>query len=280
MDFLTKLKTSWNKNNSLLCIGLDPDMTKLPSHLREGEAPYFTFNRAIIDATAEVACAYKPNSAFYEARGSAGIQELQLTCAYIQEKYPDIPIILDFKRGDIGNTNKQYAAFAFEYLGVDAITVQPYQGQEASQSFLDYKEKGIIILCKTSNSGSGEFQDLEIDGKKLYAHVAERVKNNWNSNGNCLLVVGATYPSELADIRSIIGDEMVILVPGLGAQGGDTEATLKAGLNSVGDGLIIHTSRAVLYASDGEDFAEAAGQAALRVRNEINTHRQHKGASQ
>ena len=279
MDFINKLKASWDKNNSLLCVGLDPDMAMLPAHLGDSDAPYFTFNKAIIDATADLVCAYKPNSAFYEASGAAGIQELQLTCAYIQEKYPDIPIILDFKRGDIGNTNKQYATFAFEYLGADAITIQPYQGREALQPFLDYKEKGIIVLCKMSNAGSGEFQDLEIDSKKLYAHVAEQVKNDWNSDGNCLLVVGATHPSELAEVRSIVGDDMVLLVPGLGAQGGDAEATLKAGLNANGDGLIINSSRAILYASDGEDFAEAAAKAALKARDEINTYRQQRGAS-
>jgi orotidine-5'-phosphate decarboxylase len=274
MDFINKLKASWSKNNSLLCIGLDPDMSQLPAHLRDSDTPYFTFNKAIIDATAGLVCAYKPNSAFYEAHGATGIQELHLTCAYIKETYPDIPIILDFKRGDIGNTNKQYAAFAFDYLGADAVTVQPWPGREGLQSFLDRKDKGIIVWCKASNSGSGEFQDLEINNnRKLYLQVAENVKNEWNSNGNCLLVVGATYPQELADIRSLVGDEMVFLVPGVGAQGADIGAMVKAGMSTDGNGIIVSTSRAVLYASNGQDFAEAAARHATELRDEINNFR-------
>jgi orotidine-5'-phosphate decarboxylase len=273
MDFINKLQASWNKNNSLVCIGLDPDMTQLPTHLRDSDAPYFTFNKAIIDATAELVCAYKPNSAFYEARGATGIQELQLTCAYIHEKYPLVPVILDCKRGDIGSTNSQYATFAFDYLGVDAITIQPYQGQEAVQPFLDYDQKGIILLCKTSNVGAGEFQDMEVNGKKLYIHVAEHVKNTWNNNGNCLLVVGATYPDELAEVRKLVGDEMALLVPGFGMQGGDVEAILKSGLNASGTGLIISSSRSIIFASSGEDFAEAARQKVVSLRDEINKYR-------
>lgn len=273
MDFTTKLQTNWSKNNSLVCVGLDPDMAKLPASLKDSEAPYFTFNKEIIDATADLVCAYKPNSAFYEARGAAGIQELQLTCAYIQEKYPLIPIILDFKRGDIGNTNSQYANFAFNYLGVDAITIQPYQGREALKSFLDYKDKGIIVLCKMSNPGSEEFQDLVINDKKLYLHVAEQVKNNWNENNNCLLVVGATYPKELAEVRAVVGDGMTLLVPGLGAQGADAEATIKAGVNSFGNGLIVNSSRSIIFASSGKDFAELARQSTLALRDLINKFR-------
>jgi orotidine-5'-phosphate decarboxylase len=230
------------------------------------------FNKAVIDATADLVCAFKPNSAFYEARGAAGIGELKQTCDYIRQHYPAIPIILDFKRGDIGNTNEHYAAFAFDYLGVDAVTVQPYQGQAAVQSFLNRKDKGIIVLCKTSNEGSGEFQDLETDGGKLYLKVAEQVAQSWNVSGNCLLVVGATYPQELADVRKIVGD-LTLLVPGVGAQGGDVEATLKAGLNADGRGLIINSARAILYASNGDDFAEAARQAATATRDEINQYR-------
>src|SRR5665213_1695672 len=205
MDFKTKLSAAWTKNDSLLCVGLDPDIDKLPEHLRQAETPYFDFNREVIDATADLVCAYKPNSAFYEARGAAGVEELKKTCAYIQEKYPHIPIILDFKRGDIGNTNNHYAAFAFDYLGADAITV----------------------LCRMSNEGAGEFQDLEVNGRKLYFQVAENVAKEWNVNGNCLLVVGATFPAELSEIRQLVGDEMIFLVPGVGAQGGDVEATVK-----------------------------------------------------
>ena len=273
MTFLEKLDEAVNKNNSLLCLGLDPDMDKLPTGFDNAVAPYFEFNKSIIDATADLVCAYKPNTAFYEARGVAGIEELKHTCDYIHQQYPHIPIILDFKRGDIGNTNEQYAKFAFEYLGADAVTVHPWSGREGMQAFLDYKDKGIIIWCKGSNPGSGEFQDLEVNDKKLYMQVAENVANDWNANNNCLLVVGATYPQELAEVRTIVGDEMVILLPGVGAQGGDTAAAVKAGLNSRGRGLIVSTSRAVLYASGSDDFAKVAQGAALQLRDEINNYR-------
>jgi orotidine-5'-phosphate decarboxylase len=218
-------------------------------------------------------CAYKPNSAFYESYGADGIDQLRLSCAYIQEKYPNIPIVLDFKRGDIGNTNQHYAKFAFEYLGVDAITVQPYLGKEAMQAFLDYKDKGLFILCRTSNSGSGEFQDLQIGDKKLYQVVAEHVAKEWNDNLNCHLVLGATYPRELADIRSRVGDEVVFLVPGIGAQGGDMQATLSAGLNSKKAGLLISSSREILYASNEDNFAEAARIKAQDTYERINSFR-------
>lgn len=274
MTFLDKLAAVWEKNNSLLCVGLDPDMAKLPLNLRGEPAPCFIFNKAIIDATADLVCAYKPNSAFYEARGAAGIEELQLTCSYIAEQYPDIPIILDFKRGDIGNTNNHYAAFAFDYLGADAVTVQSWQGREAIQPFLDWKDKGIIVWCKASNSGSGEFQDLELaNGQKLYLKIAENVRGDWNTNGNCLLVVGATYPQELAEVRAIVGDDMALLVPGLGAQGGDIEATLKAGLNRHGTGLIINSSRDILYGSSTEDYANVARAKAIQTQDLINSYR-------
>jgi orotidine-5'-phosphate decarboxylase len=272
MTFLEKLEAAVAKNNSLLCVGLDPDMDKMPVPLRDGESPYFLFNKAIIDATADLVCAFKPNSAFYEALGSNGIEELKLTCDYINQTYPDIPIILDFKRADIGNTNQKYAEFAFEYLGVDAITVQPYFGQDAVQPFLDYKDKGIIIMCKNSNPGSGEFQDLEVDGKKLYLQVAKNVATKWNANGNCLLVVGATFPDELKEVRQVVGD-MTLLVPGIGAQGGDVEKTVKAGLNSQGKGMIINSSRGILYASSGEDYADFARAKAIETQDEINKYR-------
>ncbi|MEK7600160.1 MAG: orotidine-5'-phosphate decarboxylase [Patescibacteria group bacterium] len=273
MDFKLKLSALVAKNNSLLCVGLDPDITKLPEALSGSETPYFSFNKAIIDATADLVCAFKPNSAFYEARGAGGIEELKQTCMYLQQRYPEIPIILDFKRGDIGNTNNNYADFAFDYLGVDAVTIQPYQGQAAVQSFLDYKDKGIIILCRTSNTGAGEFQDLEVGGRKLYMTVADNVVNNWNANDNCLLVVGATAPEELAEIRQLVGDDMTFLVPGIGAQGGDVEATVKAGRNASGTGMIINSSRAILYADSSENFADVARQKAQAVKDEINKYR-------
>jgi orotidine-5'-phosphate decarboxylase len=273
MNFLEKLDAAVTKNDSLLCVGLDPNLDKLPAHLKDSDTPFFDFAKEIIDATAGLVCAFKPNSAFYEARGAEGISELKATCDYILQNYPDIPIILDYKRGDIDTTNNHYTTFAFEYLQVDAVTIQPYQGKQAFQPFLDRKDKGIIILCRMSNEGSGEFQDMLVDGKKLYVHVAEHVRDEWNENGNCQLVVGATYPKELAEIRELVGDEMVFLVPGVGAQGGDTEATLKAGLNSKGRGLIINSSRGIIYASGGEDFADAARAKATETRDEINKYR-------
>ena len=273
MDFKTKLAAAWAKNNSLLCVGLDPNIDKLPENLMSSKTPFFDFGKAIIDATADLVCAFKPNSAFYEARGAAGIEELKATCDYIRSKHPDTPVILDFKRGDIDSTNSHYTAFAFDYLQVDAVTVQPYEGRQAFQPFLDRKDKGIIVLCRMSNPGSGEFQDLAVDGRKLYLQVAENVVKQWNANGNCLLVVGATQPKELAEVRALVGNDMTLLVPGFGAQGGNAEATVRAGVTSDGTGLIINSSRAILYASDGDDFAQAAQAAAQAARDEINTYR-------
>jgi orotidine-5'-phosphate decarboxylase len=273
MDFTTKLATSVRDHNSLLCVGPDADITRLPAHLRDHPNPQFEFNKAIIDATAEFVCAFKPNAAFFEATGAHGIEQLHQTCHYILEKYPHIPIILDAKRADIGNTNAGYTTFAFEYLKADAVTVHPYMGHEGLQVFLDYADKGIIVLCRTSNPGSGEFQDLVIGGKPLYQHVAATVRDSWNQNGNCLLVVGATYPKELAEVRSIVGNKMTILVPGVGAQGGSIADSLKTGLTPDKDGLIISTSRAVIFASSGEDFADAARREARQLRDTINSYR-------
>lgn len=273
MDFNTKLANLIQTNNSLLCIGLDPDLDKLPTTLSGSADPFFDFNQAIVDATADLVCAYKPNSAFYEALGPNGVQSLKNTVDYIKHKYPQIPIILDFKRGDIGNTNQKYSQFAFDFLGVDAITIQPYQGQEAVQTYLEYKDKGVFVLCRTSNSGAGEFQDLEVSGSKLYEVVAKNVANSWNSYGNCGLVVGATNPDELANVRNIVGDVMTILVPGIGAQGGDLEATIKAGKNSTGGGMIINSARDIIYASPAEDFADAARHRAKLTVEDINRYR-------
>ncbi len=276
MDFKRKLAASWVKNNSLLSVGLDPNMDMLPAHLRGDKTPFFTFNKTIIDAVADLVCAFKPNSAFYEARGANGIAELKQTCDYIQDKYPKIPIILDFKRGDIGNTNDHYNKFAFDYLQVDAVTVQPYQGRQAVQPFLDRKDKGIMVLCRTSNPGSEEFQDLQVAGHKLYLQVAQNVVDYWNANNNCQLVVGATDPQAMAEIRELAGDEMVFLVPGLGAQGGEPGPTVKAGLNKAGTGLIINSSREIIYSSDGQDFAMAARAKAQESRDAINKYREQE----
>jgi orotidine-5'-phosphate decarboxylase len=269
MTFLEKLEARVASANSLLCVGLDPDASKLPAKFTGSLIDYADFSKAIVDATAEFVCAFKPNSAFFEARGAGGIEELRQVCDYAASKYPDIPIILDFKRADIGNTNDNYVKFAFDYLGADAVTIQPYLGREAVQPFLDQKDKGVIVLCRTSNAGASEFQDALVEGQPLYKLVASNVVRDWNENNNCLLVVGATYPDELAEIRAEVGDDMWFLVPGIGAQGGDIEATLKAG----GDKLILNSGRSVLYASSADDFAEAAADVARKTRDEINQYR-------
>lgn len=272
MTFLEKLTAIQDKNNSLLCIGLDPVLTKIPKHLQEDTHPFFNFNKAIVDATHEIVCAYKPNSAFYEARGDRGVAELKATCDYIRIMYPEIPIILDIKRGDIGSTNDGYVEYAFDYLQVDAVTLHPYLGKESLQPFFKRADKGLIFLCRTSNPGSGEFQNLEVSGQPLYQHVAQQVSAEWNTNNNCMLVVGATYPEELKRVREIVG-EMVLLVPGIGAQGGEVEATVKAGRNSQNKGMIISSSRAILFADHGKDFAQKAADVAQATRDEINSYR-------
>lgn len=254
MTFLQKLKKAVAANNSLLCVGLDPQ-----------SKPLFSFCKEIVDQTYDLVSAYKPNSAFYESYGADGIKELKKLCEYIQKKYPQIPIILDAKRADIGNTNNGYVSYAFDYLKVDAITVHPYLGKDALKPFLDRKDKGIIVLCRTSNEGAGEYQDLVIKGKKLYMHVAKEVARSWNKNNNCLLVVGATYPKEMKLIRDVVGD-ITFLVPGIGAQGGDIEKSVKAGKNSKGGGMIISASRSVLNAKNPR-------KEAMKLRDEINKYR-------
>ncbi len=279
LTFLEKLTARWQQNH-FVCVGLDVDYEQLPAIVKEQrtiEEAIFIFNRAIIDATANLVCAYKPNSAFYERYGEAGLRALSRTISYSQENFPHIPIILDAKRADIGSTNIGYVLSAFDQLGVDAITVHPYLGKEALAPFLERKDKGIIVLAKTSNLGSSEFQDLLVGEAQvpLYQVVARNVAQSWNSNGNCGLVVGATYPVELRRVREIIGD-MPLLIPGIGAQGGDVAATVAAGQDSRGWGMIINSSRGIIYASRGDDFAQMAYLATVRLRDEINAHRGDK----
>lgn len=245
MNFQDKLDNIVKKNNSLVCVGLD-----------QGE---FEFNKKIIDETHDLVCAYKPNFAFYEALGTKGWENLKKTVEYLREKCPEVVTIADAKRADIGNTNNGYTTAVFDELKFDAVTINPYFGKEAVQPFLDRKDKGIIILCKTSNPGSGEFQDL------IWEKVATNVTKNWNKNNNCLLVAGATYPEELAKIRKIVG-EMTLLVPGIGAQGGDVEKTVKAGLNSKQAGMIINSSRGIIFSDNPRTEAQ-------KLRDEINKYR-------
>lgn len=271
MSFGDALNQAIDQNNSLACIGLDSDHRKLPAHLKDQPQAQLEFNKAIIDATGDLVCSFKANSAFYEALGADGLEQLRQTTEYLHQKFPGVPMILDAKRADIGNTNNGYIEYAFEYLGVDAITLHPYLGGEALQPFLDVKGKGMIVLCRTSNPGAAEFQDLLVDGKPVYQHVAQTVKT-WNKNNNCSLVVGATYPEEMKIIRELVGDDMVFLVPGIGAQGGDLKAVMQAGI--AGDrGLIIHSARQIIFASGGKDFAEVARVEATTLRDEINKYR-------
>ena len=274
--FLAMLEQRWQQGN-FVCVGLDSEYSRLPATVRNArshEGALFTFGRAIVDATHDLVCAYKPNSAFYEAQGDEGLHALTKIVHYIKDTYPAIPVILDAKRADIGSTNQGYVASAFDLLGVDAITVHPYLGKEALAPFLERKEKGIIVLVKTSNPGSGEFQDLSVGEAQepLYQVIARNVARYWNTNGNCAVVVGATYPAELQRVRSLVGD-LPILIPGIGAQGGDVAATVRAGKDSRGWGIIVNSSRSIIYASNEQDFAQAARKATIELNAEINEHR-------
>ena len=264
--FHSQLAAASAAAESLVCVGLDPEVERFPAHLRARPNAILAFNRAIIDATADLVCAYKPQIAHYAAVGAE--EQLQDTLRYIRERAPGVPIILDAKRGDIGSTAEKYAREAFERYGADAVTINPYLGRDSAEPFLQYADKGIVILCRTSNAGSGEFQNLQVGDRKLYQIVAERVAGEWNSRGNCLLVVGATYPGELADIRARTG-EMTFLVPGVGAQGGDVDEAVRNGRAKQGAGLVINSSRGILYAGSGEDFAAAARRATLDLRADI-----------
>jgi len=275
MNFQSKISEISTENNSLLCIGLDSDINKLPFHIKGTDNPQYNFNKAIIEATHDLVCAYKPNSAFYEAQGEEGIRQLKQTVYFVKENYPKIPVILDAKRADIGNTNEGYVKFAFDHLGADAITLHPYLGKDALKPFLERRDKGLFILCRTSNSGAGEFQDLEIDGKPLYQVIAAKVAKDWNYNGNCGLVVGATYPKELDIVRHIVGN-IPILIPGIGAQGGDLEKTVQAGVDKTGLNALINSSRGIIFASTGVNFAEKAREEALKLKNLINKQRRSK----
>jgi orotidine-5'-phosphate decarboxylase len=268
--FIDQLKRAWQSSDSLVCVGLDPEIERFPPHIAEHASPVFQFNKAIIDATADLVCAYKPQFAHYAAYEAE--DQLERTIEYIHRSYPGVPVILDSKRGDVGNTAERYAIEAFERYGADAVTVNPYLGGDALEPFLKHADKGVIILCRTSNPGAGDVQDLEIGGRRLYHIIAELAARRWNARGNCLLVVGATYPRELAEVRRIVGD-MPFLVPGVGAQGGDVALAVQNGQTATGTGLIISSSRGILYASSGEDFASAARRATLALRDQINLSR-------
>ncbi len=268
MRFVEKLLNVARKNDSLVCVGLDTDLDKIPKHLFQNDDPLFAFNRSIIESTSDLVCAYKPNMAFYETHGSKGWDALKRTCEYIPG---DIPVIIDAKRGDISNTARMYAKAIFETLGGDAVTVNAYMGRDALLPFLEYEDKCSFVLCLTSNKGARDFQLSQVDGKPLYEMVAEKVLS-WNEKGNCGLVVGATYPEQLRRIREI-APLLPILIPGVGAQSGDLESTVKFGTDEKGELAIINSSRAILYASSEKDFAEAARTETAKLRDAINRHR-------
>lgn len=267
MNFVQRLERAWAAADSLLCVGLDPDPARLPKHLAGASHPLFEFGRGIVDATADLVCAFKPQIAYYAAARAE--DQLEMTIAHIRKHHPGIAVILDAKRGDIGSTAEMYAREAFGRYQADAVTVNPYLGFDALAPFLAHADKGVIVLCRTSNPGARDVQDLDSRGRKLYQIIAEKAARDWNANGNVLLVVGATFPGELLHIRAIAGD-MPILVPGVGAQGGDVAAVVANGATANGTGLIISSSRAVLYAGSGEDYAAAARAAAQDLRDEIN----------
>ena len=270
MTFVAALKTRWSTANSLVCVGLDPEPAKLPPLLRDNPDAVFAFCRSIVDATADLVCCFKPQIAHFAAL--AAEDALTRLIAHIHTAHPGIPVILDAKRGDIGSTAQNYAIEAFDRYGADAVTASPYLGRDSVQPFLDRKDRGVVILCHTSNPGAADFQDLDAGGRPLYQHVAETIARDWNANRNCALVVGATWPEQLREVRAIVGD-MPLLIPGIGAQGGDVEAVLRHGRTSNGTGLIISSSRAILYARSGEDFADAARKATLELRDTINRYR-------
>lgn len=270
MDFVSNLRAAWERNDSLLCVGLDPDPDRFPAAVKGRPQAILEFCRAIVDATADLVCAFKPQIAYFAANRAE--DQLEALIAHVHGAHPGIPVILDAKRGDIGSTAEQYAREAFERFAADALTVNPYMGFDSVAPYLAYGDKGVIVLCRTSNPGGSDLQFLDTGGHQLYQHVAEMVATKWNRGGQCALVVGATFPAELAEVRARVGD-MPLLVPGIGAQGGDIEATMRAGCTADGTGLMINSSRAILYAGKGEDFAQAARRAAQDTREAINRYR-------
>jgi len=272
MNFMQALRARWSAADTLVCVGLDPEPAKFPARFATDPDAVFGFCRAIVDATAEYACAFKPQIAHFAALGAE--EALQRLIAHVHAAHPGIPVILDSKRGDIGSTAQRYASEAFDRYAADAATVNPYLGRDSVQPFLDRADRGVVILCRTSNPGAADLQDLVVDAgdgvrRPLYQHVAETIAREWNTHGNCALVVGATWPAQLREVRAIVGD-LPLLVPGVGAQGGDVEAVVRNARTADGTGLLVSSSRAILYASSGDDFAAAAATEARKLRDAIN----------
>ncbi|QCO68407.1 orotidine-5'-phosphate decarboxylase [Luteimonas yindakuii] len=275
MGFMQALRARWSAADTLVCVGLDPEPAKFPQKFADDPDAVFAFCRDIADATAEFACAFKPQIAHFAALGAE--DALERLIAHLHAAHPGVPVILDAKRGDIGSTAQRYAVEAFGRYRADAVTVNPYLGRDSVQPFLDHADRGVVILCRTSNPGAGDLQDLIVPddgggGRPLYQHVAETIARDWNTHGNCALVVGATWPAQLAEVRAIVGD-MPLLVPGVGAQGGDAEAVVRNAKSADGTGLLVSSSRAILYASPGDDYADAAASAARSLRDTLNAAR-------
>lgn len=275
MEFMQALRHRWSNADSLVCVGLDPEPAKFPARFGSDPDAVFAFCRAIVDATAGHACAFKPQIAHFAALGAE--DALTRLIAHIHAAHPGISVILDAKRGDIGSTARHYAAEAFDRYAADAVTANPYLGRDSVQPFLDRADRGVVILCRTSNPGAADLQDLPVQAaggtqRPLYQHVAETIARDWNGHGNCALVVGATWPEQLREVRAIVGD-MPFLVPGVGAQGGDVEAVVRNARTADGTGLMVSSSRAILYASQGDDFADAAAAAAQALKEQVNRYR-------
>jgi orotidine-5'-phosphate decarboxylase len=261
MAFHAQLTRSWEVSGSMLCVGLDPDPGRFPAPFDGASDATERFCRGIVDATADLVCAFKPQIAYFASqRQEAALERL---CNYIRETYPDVTLILDAKRGDIGSTAEHYAREAFGRYAAHAVTVNPYLGTDSLEPYFAH-DGGVILLCRTSNPGGDDLQTLVADGEPLYAQVARLTAERWARLGDCALVVGATYPEELARVRSIVG-ELPILVPGVGAQGGEPDVVLESRAPGTGRGLIVNSSRAILYASSDDDFAEAARAEAMRL---------------
>ena len=270
MIFTQLLSAAQRTNNSLLCVGLDPDLAKLPTHLQGKPDAVFEFCAAIVDATADLACSFKPQIAYFAAMGAeAALERLMV---YMRERAPNVPVILDAKRGDIGSTAQQYAREAFERYGAHAVTLSPFMGRDSVEPYLEYTDKGVFLLCRTSNPGGSDLQNqrlADVPGQpKLFEHLAHLAQTEWNTNGQVGLVVGATFPAEIARVREL-APTVPLLIPGVGAQGGDADATVRVGATANGM-AVINSSRAILYASSGADFAQAARAAALATRDLLN----------
>jgi orotidine-5'-phosphate decarboxylase len=268
--FIELLNQRWSAADTLLAVGLDPDPTRFPAHLRERDDAIFEFCKAIVDATADVVCAFKPQMAYFASQRAE--DQLESLVAHIRQRHPTVPVILDAKRGDIGSTAEHYAREAFERYGAHAVTLSPFMGFDSIQPFLAYEGRGAFLLCRTSNAGGNDLQMLDVGGERLFERLARTASASWNSNGQLGLVVGATYPAELARVRAL-APELPLLVPGVGAQGGDVEASVRAGQRRDGAGIVVNSSRAILYAGSADDYAAKARAVAQATRDEINRWR-------